>query len=227
MNCRKIIAELKARGDPDNVAGMARYGINTTSAVGVSVTALRKMAKSIGRDHELANRLWQSGIHGARILATLVAEPKELTRGLADKWVADLDSWDVCDLLCNNLLVYTDFAWDKAAQYTRRRATFVKRAGFTLIACLAVHDKSAADARFIEWLGVIAGSATDERNYVKKAVNWALRQIGKRNASLNEAAIAAVERIGELDSKSARWITSDAMRELTNEKVRRRVGCQI
>ena len=225
MNCGEIIAELKARGDPANVAGMARYGINTAAAVGISVTALREMAKSIGRDHELAKRLWQSGIHEARILATLVAEPKELTRGLANKWVADLNSWDLCDLLCNNLLVYTDFAWDKAAQYTRRKPTFVKRAGFTLIACLAVHDKAASDARFIEWLSVIAHSATDERNYVKKAVNWALRQIGKRNAGLNEAAIAAAEKIRKLDSKSARWIASNAARELKSEKVRRRLGC--
>ena len=223
MTCREILRELKSQGSEANRAGMARYGIQTAAAVGVSVTAVRKLARRVGRDHDLAVQLWDSGIHEARILATLTAEPARLTGRQVDRWVADVDSWDLCDLLCNNLLWKADYAWAKALQYSRRRGEFAKRAGFALMACLAVHDKQAGDERFLGLLEIIERAAGDERNFVKKAVNWALRQIGKRNRRLNQAAVRSARRIGGQDSRSARWIASDALRELTADETRRRL----
>ena len=223
MDCEQIIQELKSRADPANVAGMARFGINTAAALGVSMPALRQLGKLIGPDHDLAARLWDSGIHEARILAALVGEPRRVTRRQMDVWVRELDSWDICDQLCNILLRRTPHAWAKAVQWSGRKAEFVKRAGFTLMACLAVHDKAAGDERFLALLPLIVREADDERNFVKKAVNWALRQIGKRNVALNRAAIRTAERIRRLDSTSARWIASDALRELTAEKTQARL----
>jgi 3-methyladenine DNA glycosylase AlkD len=184
---------------------------------------VRKMAKDIDRDHELAVALWESGFHEARILAGLVAEPDRMTKSLVEKWVKQLDSWDVCDQLCMNLLRKTPFANQKALAWSNRRAEFVKRAGFSMMAVLAVHDKAAKDGQFAPFLEAIVRESTDERNFVKKAVNWALRQIGKRNPRLNRKALAAAKRIAGLDSKASRWIARDAIRELTDEKVRERL----
>jgi 3-methyladenine DNA glycosylase AlkD len=175
---------------------------------------LRRLAQEMGRNHELAQELWTSGVHEARILATLIDEPGLVTRRQADRWARDFDSWDVCDQACQNLFRYTPWAFDQAARWARARREFVRRAGFALMAGLAVKAKAAADEQFEAFLPLIAGAASDERNMVKKAVNWALRGIGKRNARLRLAAIAAAEEIRKQNSRSARWIASDALREL-------------
>ena len=202
---------------------MARFGINPKSTYGVSTPNLRKMAKQIGKDHPLAQKLWASGIHEARILASMIDSPEMVTEKQMENWVRGFDSWDVCDQCCSNLFDKTEFAYRKATQWSRRREEFVKRAGFVLIAALAVHDKGADDREFIKLLPIIKREATDNRNFVKKAINWALRQIGKRTSSLNKMAIETAKEIGEIDSKAARWIASDALRELTSEAVRRKL----
>lgn len=218
MALEQILGDLKARANPDNVAGMARYGISVTGCLGVPMPVLRKMAREIGRDHDLAEGLWRSGIHEARILAGLVDDPALVTGEQMERWVPDVDSWDICDQLCSNLFGRTGLARQKAEAWSGRPEVFVKRAGFVLMAVLAVHDKKAADAFFAAFLPLIAREATDERNFVKKAVNWALRQIGKRNQALNLLAVEAAREIGRMDSKSAKWIAADALRELTDEK---------
>jgi 3-methyladenine DNA glycosylase AlkD len=202
---------------------MARFGIKADKAFGVSVPALRKLAWSIGKDHPLALELWDTGLHEARELATMIADPKQVTEELMERWVKDIDSWDVCDHCCGNLWDKTPFAYRKAREWSKRPEGFVKRAAFSLIAALAVHDKPASDDVFTRFLPIIKRESTDERNFVKKAVNWALRQIGKRNRSLNRQAIKAAREIQKLNSKSARWIAADALRELTNAKVQSRM----
>ena len=181
------------------------------------------MAKEIGKNHDLAQPLWSSGIHEARLLATMIDTPKSVTEIQMESWVKDFDSWDLCDQCCLNLFRKTPLAHQKAVEWSARQEEFVKRAGFVLMATLAVHDKKAGDEVFIAWLPFIKREATDERNFVKKAVNWALRQIGKRNLTLNQVAIQTAQAIQQLDSKSARWIATDALRELTSEKVQQRL----
>lgn len=173
----EILSKLKSLGDPKAVEGMAKFGINTKQAYGVSIPNIRALAKKIGRDHNLAQKLWSSGIHEARILAGIVDDPKLVTEEQMDAWVKSFDSWDVCDQCCSNLFNKTKFAHQKAAQWSKRREEFVRRAGFTLMAALAVHDKNARDEDFIAFLPLIKNASTDGRNFVKKAVNWALRQI--------------------------------------------------
>ena len=210
----RLIASLRAQANPANVAGMARYGINTQGTLGVPLPGLRRMAKEAGRDHALAEQLWSSGIHEARILATLVDDPATVTARQMDRWARDFDSWDVCDQACQNLFRCTPFACAKAVQWSGAKQEFVRRAGFALMAGLAAQRREMKDAQFEAFLKLVAGAATDDRNMVKKAVNWALRQIGKRNARLLQKAIAAAEKIERLDSRSARWIAKDALREL-------------
>lgn len=204
---------------------MGRFGINVSHAFGVSVSQLREFAKrEIGRkDHDLAEGLWASGVHEAQILATLIDDPRQVTEAQMDRWVQDFDSWDVCDGACSNLFDKTPFAYDKAREWSSREEEFVRRAAFALMAALAVHDKKADDEAFLRFLPIIKNASVDERNLVKKAANWALRQVGKRNSRLNAAAIATAQEIGGLDSKSARWIASDALRELQGEKVQARL----
>jgi 3-methyladenine DNA glycosylase AlkD len=215
----EIVAELETRADPAAVAGMAQYGIRPALPLGgTSMPALRTMARRIGRDHALAAELWATGIHEARILATLVDDPALVTEDQMERWVATFDSWDVCDQACGNLFDRTPFAWDKAADWSRRDEEFVKRAAFALMASLAVHDKRAEDARFLALLPLIVRGAADERHYVKKAVNWALRQIGKRNLRLNEAATHTAEELANSNASSARWVGKDALRQLTSEE---------
>jgi len=223
MRYEEVLKQLRSLSDPEAVAGMARFGINPKSTYGVSTPNLRKMAKQIGKDHPLAQKLWASGIHEARILASMIDSPEMVTEKQMENWVRGFDSWDVCDQCCSNLFDKTEFAYRKATQWSRRREEFVKRAGFVLIAALAVHDKGADDREFIKLLPIIKREATDNRNFVKKAINWALRQIGKRTSSLNKMAIETAKEIGEIDSKAARWIASDALRELTSEAVRRKL----
>jgi 3-methyladenine DNA glycosylase AlkD len=223
MESTLILRKLKAMANPKNVEGMARFGINPKNTYGISVADLRKMADEIGKSHELAQQLWKSGIHEARILASLIDEPLQVSESQMERWTADFDSWDVCDQCCMNLFDRTEFGWIKAVQWSSRKEEFVKRAGFSMMATLASHDKKADNNRFIRLLPLIKRESTDERNYVKKAVNWALRGIGKRNAYLNKAAIATAQEIQLLDSKSAKWIANDALRELTSQAVRSRM----
>jgi 3-methyladenine DNA glycosylase AlkD len=212
----RLLAELHGHANPANVAGMARYGINSNGTLGVPVPVLRRMAKEAGRDHALAETLWSSGIHEARILATLVDISTEVTARQMDRWARDFDSWDVCDHACHNLFRYTPLAFSKAQKWGHAKGEFVKRAGFSLMAGLAVKDKKATDEQFAEFLPLIAEAAGDDRNMVKKSVNWALRQIGKRNRRLHKMAIAVAEEIAGQDSRPARWIAADALRELRN-----------
>ena len=214
MQAAEILKQLKAQSNPRNVAGMARFGIRPHHAYGISMPTLRRIARQAGKDHRLAQKLWQSGVHEARILAALVDVPEQVTEAQMERWVRDFDSWDVCDQVCSNLFDKTAFAYRKAVAWSRREEEFVKRAGFALMAALAWHDKSASDAAFRKFLPAIKRGATDERNFVKKAVNWALRQIGKRNAALHRAAIAAAREIQQIDSPAARWVAADALREL-------------
>jgi 3-methyladenine DNA glycosylase AlkD len=210
----RLLAELRAHANPANVAGMARYGISTAGTLGVPVPVLRGLAKEAGRDHALAASLWNSGVHEARILATLVDDPERVTARQMDRWARDFDSWDVCDQACQNLFRYTPMAFAKAAEWSRARREFVRRAGFSLMAGLAVKARDATDEQFAAFLPLIAAAAGDDRNMVKKAANWALRQIGKRNRRLHVLAMKAAVEIGRQDSRSARWIAADALREL-------------
>ena len=184
---------------------------------------LRTLAREIGRDHTLAGELWDTGIHEARILASIVDDPKAVTEEQMEKWVADFDSWDVCDQCCGNLFDKTPFAAGKVVEWSGREAEFEKRAGFSLMAYTTTHNKKAPDADFLPYLEIIKREATDERNYVKKAVNWALRQVGKRNARLNQAAIETAKEIATISSRSARWVAADALRELTGEAVQKKL----
>jgi 3-methyladenine DNA glycosylase AlkD len=223
MKIKEILKRLKSLANPKNVEGMARFGINPKNTLGISVYVLRDMAKEIGKDHKLAQQLWDSGIHEARILAAFVDDPKMVTEQQMEKWVKDFDSWDICDQVCGHLFDKTEFAYKKAFEWSERKDEFVKRAGFVLMATLSVHDKKARDAKFEQFFTPIMKHSIDERNFVKKAVNWALRQIGKRNLALNKRAIKIAERMQKIDSKAARWIASDVLRELKSEKVQKRL----
>ena len=208
MKAKDIIKTLRSMANPDNAAGMARYGISVKGALGVPMPALRKLGRENGRDHETALALWASGIHEARILAALVDEPEKVTDAQMESWALDLVSWDVCDQVCSNLFDRTAAAYAKAKAWSRRPETFVKRAGFVLMAALSVHDKKRPDRDCAAFFPLIQKQAADDRNFVKKAVNWALRQIGKRNRALNAAAIEAAEAIQRMDAPSARWIAA-------------------
>ncbi len=208
---------------------MAKYGIRSEKCYGISMKELMKIKRRVGRNHELAAGLWDSGIHDARLLACLIDDPKLVTEAQMDRWVKDFDNWAICDGCCGHLFDKTPFAYRKAREWTKRKEEYVKRAGFVLVATLTVHDKKADDDAFLVFLPAIIESSTDERQYVMKAVNWALRQIGKRNPRLNREAIRVAERIHKMDSKSARWIASDALRELRSDAVQnrlRRVGAR-
>ena len=222
MNYNDILNKLKSLSDPEAVKGMARYGINPKNNLGISIYKLRNIAKEIEKDHELALKLWNSGIHDARLLACFVEDPTMVTKDQMDLWAKDFDSWDICDQACTSLFDLTQFAWDKAYEWAESDEEFVKRGAFSLIAGLAVHDKEASNEKFEQFSSLIKKHSVDERNYVKKAVNWALRNIGKRNISLNKKAIETAKDIKKIDSRSSRWIASDAIRELNSEKVKKR-----
>jgi 3-methyladenine DNA glycosylase AlkD len=221
--CIEILDRLRSLGDPKAVEGMARFGIRVPDVLGVSAPNLRRLAKEIGTDHDLAAQLWRTGVHDTRILAALIDDPAKVTPRQMEQWAGDFNSWAVCDAACGCLFDKTLYAWDKAVKWTGREPEYIKRAGFVLMASLAVHDKKTPDERFETFLPLIVKHATDDRNFVKKAVNWALRQIGKRSRQLNKLAIGVAQDIRQIDSRSARWIASDALRELTSDKVRRRL----
>jgi 3-methyladenine DNA glycosylase AlkD len=220
---KEVLDKLQSKAKPDQLEGMAKYGMAVERRLGVSVPDMRKLAKEIGKDHKLALELWKTGIAEARMVAAMVDEPDKLTEEQMEDWVKDINSWDVCDQVCMNLFEKNPLAWKKIIDWSEREEEFIKRAAFSLIACLAWHDKKAGDEKFIELFPVIIRGATDERNFVKKAVNWALRNIGKRNLDLNKAAVTTAKEIQRLDSKAARWVASDAIRELESEAVQIRL----
>jgi len=219
----EVLKKLQAHSRPNELRGMARYGITIERRLGVSVPQMRKMAKELGKNHKLALGLWKTGIPEARIVAAMIDEPELLTEKQMEDWVKGIDSWDICDQVCMNLFEKSPLAWKKILDWSKREEEFVKRTAYALIACLAWHNKDAEDEQFISLFPVMKRGATDERNFVRKAVNWALRNVGKRNVNLNRAAIDTAKELSGIDSKSARWIASDAIRELESPSVKKRL----
>ncbi len=225
--CQALLERMEQIGSARAVKALAYFGIRVSRAYGLSAPQMHKLAHEAGGDHALALELWRSGVHDARHIAALVADPTQVTEKLMERWARDFGSWDVVDTCCCYLFVHTCFRWKKAMEWSRRREEFVKRAAFSLMAYLAIHDKSAKDAQFLRLLPIIEREAGDYRNFVRKAVNWALRQIGKRNLRLNRSAIAAGERIRRQGSRSARWVAADALRELRSEAVQTRLRARL
>jgi 3-methyladenine DNA glycosylase AlkD len=219
----EILTRLKAKARPDQLPGMARYGMKTEHRLGVQIPELRKLAKETGRNHQLALELWKAGIAEARILASMVGEPENLTSQQMDNWVKEIDSWDIGDQVCMNLFEKTPLAWKKIEEWSLRPEEFVKRTAFGLLACLAWHSKNAEDRQFTALFPVIASGAMDERKPILKAVSWALRNIGKRNILLNKAAIELATEIRQTNTKPARWVASDVIRELESQPVQSRL----
>lgn len=222
MNYQEVLERLKSLEDPETVKWMAKYGITPQNAYGISIPDLRKLAKEIGFDHQLARQLWKKDNRETRILASMIYDPKEVTKAMMDKWVQDFDYWEICDQVCMNIFGKNQLGYGKAVEWSKRKEEFVKRAGFVLMARLAVWDKKAEDERFERFLPLIKKEADDERNYVKKAINWALRQIGKRNLKLNRKAVRTAQEIKKIDSTAARWVAADAIRELKSDAVQSR-----
>lgn len=224
----EIVKKLKSLENPVNIAGMARFGIVTKKAFGISAPVLKNLAKEIKKQtqdrHTLALELWQTGIHEARIISYLIDDAAQVTEAQMDDWVKDFDNWAICDGTCGTLFCKTKFAYQKAFEWSEREEEFIKRAGLVLPAWLAVHDKKTDDTKIEQFLPILESKANDERNFIKKAVNWSLRQIGKRNLHLNNLAIETAEKIKAQGTKSARWIAADALRELTDEKVLERLN---
>ncbi len=218
-----VLKKLTSQARPDQLEGMARYGMAIEKRLGVSIPTLRKLAKDIGRDHNLAKALWKTEIAEARIVAAMIDDPTQITEAQMEEWVKGINSWDVCDQVYMNLFEKTPLAWSKITDWADRKEELVKRTAFSLIACLALHDKKASDDKFVALFPIIKQAATDERNFVKKAVNWALRNIGKRNLNLNRASIDISKEIQMLDSKAARWIASDTLKELGSDAVQKRL----
>jgi 3-methyladenine DNA glycosylase AlkD len=219
----EVLRELKEVADPKVRAKLAYFGVNVPKAYGISAPLLHAFARHIGKDQSLAEELWSTAIHEARILAALIGEAEKITAAQMERWVRDFDSWDLVDTACCYLYAQAKPAWDKVYEWSSRRAEFEKRAAFSLAAYLSYRDKGAEDAKFERFLAVIERESHDERNFVRKAVNWALRNIGKRNLRLNAAAIRSAERIRQQDSRTARWIAADALRELKSEAVQARL----
>lgn len=220
---QRILDCLKAKARPDQLPGMARYGMKTENRLGVQIPELRRIAKETGKNHQLALELWETGIAEARILAGMIDEPEKLAERQMDSWVQNIDSWDIGDQTCMNLFEKTPFAWKKIQDWSQRREEFVKRTAYGLLACLAWHNKTARDEQLIALFPVIANGAQDTRDSIKKAVSWALRNIGKRNHNLNEKAIALAKEIQQTNTKPAKWIASDVIRELESEAVQNRL----
>jgi 3-methyladenine DNA glycosylase AlkD len=220
---KSVLAELRKLGEKRNVEGMAQFGIVAKNVYGVAKPKMDELARQIGRNHDLALELWDSGVHDAKILAGMIDDPKQVTAAQMNRWVRDFDNWDVCDGTCCHLFVFADDAWDRTEDWTKRTAEFEKRAGFALMAYLAYRDKSAKDAQYKKMLPILLREAHDERNFVRKAVNWALRNIGKRNLELNRAAIRTAEQMKGMNSRAASWIAADALRELKGEAVQARL----
>lgn len=224
MTAREVIARLNELADKGHRSRLVRFGIADKRALGVPVPKLRAFAREIGKNQKLAISLWNTRIHEARILAPMISNPALTTEQLLDKWVTDIDSWDICDGFCGGLVDKTPFAIAKAFEWIKHEEEFVRRAGFVVIAALAVHDKKATDRSFERFFPLFLEYASDERNFVRKAVNWALREIGKRNVRLNKKAVLLAEKIRKQDTKSARWIATDALRELQSDSIQQRLA---
>lgn len=224
VNHEEVMDELRAAADPSNLPGQARFGIDISNSLGISMTGLRQLARRIGKDHDLALALWGTGVREARILASLVDDPKQVTPEQMDAWAADFASWEVVDACCCNLFDRTEHRYIKAVEWAGAEPEFTKRAGFSLMAGIAVHDRKAADEQLLALLPLIQREACDPRNFVRKAVNWALRQIGKRNSTLNLAAISTAKQIAGMDCSGAGWVASDALRELRSPQVQLRLS---
>jgi len=214
MDVQQVIDLLKQKADPSRLEGMRRYAIDTSNAFGVTMPEIRNVAKGIKKDHLLAQQLWKTGIRECQILASLIDDKKLVTKQQMDRWTADFNSWEVCDQVCGNLFVRTPYAMEKALEYSSSEKEFVKRAGFVLMAEMQVHNKKIKDQELLQFFPIIEREAWDDRNFVKKAVNWALRQIGKRNITLNKPAIECAKRIAKQETRAARWIAKDALAEL-------------
>ncbi len=231
MTADEIIKKLELLENPVNIAGMARFGIVTKKAFGVSAPVLKEIAKDVKKQaanrHELALELWETEIHEARIIAYLIDDAKRVSEKQMESWAKDFDNWAICDGTCGHLFCKTEFAYQKVFEWSEKEEEFIKRAGIVLIAWLAVHDKKASDERIAEFLPILEKHANDERNFIKKAVNWSLRQIGKRNLNLNKLAIETAESIKAQNTKSARWIAADALRELRDEKILNRLKNKV
>ena len=228
MTANEVVSRLELLSSPENVAGMARFGIVTKKAFGIPTPTLKQFARQVkkaaGDRHDLAIQLWSTGIYDARVIAFLIDDPKKVTRKQMDDWAGDFDNWATVDGTCGYLFCRTPFAYEKAVEWTAKQPEFTRRAGFSLMAYLAVHDKKASDARLADLFPIIEKYSGDDRNFVKKAVNWALRQIGKRSQGLNELAIETAERIATQDTSPARWIAADALRELRSAAVQERLA---
>jgi len=223
---QSVLTWLKRHSTKATRDGMARYGIPSDHAFGVTMANMKVLAKRLGRNHELAAGLWDTGWYEARMLTSFVDEPERVTPAQMDRWCRDFDNWGICDTVCFHLFDRTPHAWRKVARWCDRREEFVKRAAFALLWGLTVHDKQAADAQFASGLTFIERAATDERHLVKKAVNMALRAIGKRNAPLNAAAVIVARRLSDSEAPSAKWVGKDALRELTSPSVIRRLAAR-
>ncbi len=226
VSATDVIKRLEDKARPDQLEGMARFGISTKNRLGVSIPELRKVAKELRKNHELALDLWRTKFSDAMILASMIDDSEKLTEQQMEDWVRSFDSWDVCDQVCMNLFDKHALAWKKIVEWSKRDEEFVKRAAFSLIACLSVHDKEADDQKFLAFLPIIKRESVDNRNYVKKAVNWALRNIGKRNSNLNKATIECAVELKQMGSKASRWIGSNALRELESAAVQKKLAAK-
>ncbi len=215
----EIIVRLKALENPVNLAGKAHFGIDVSKALGLSMPQIRAIAKEVTKDHVLAEELWLADIHETRLMASMLDIPGEVDEAQMERWVTDFNSWDICDQTCGELFDRTPYASQKALEWASRDKEFVKRAAFALMAWQAVHDKKREDGDFLRYLPVIEQQSGDPRNFVKKAVNWALRQIGKRSAYLHPHALSLAEKLANSEEKTARWIGRDAVKELSAEKL--------
>lgn len=220
MTKNEVMQWLERQGSRRNVEGMARYGIVAERAFGVSMGTLQSLSKRLGKDHALSLALWKSGWYEARLLAALVGDPDRVTRRQMNAWAAGFENWADCDTVCFKLFDRTPFAWEKARQWAKSPRELVKRGGFVLMACLALHDKTAPDRSFLSFLPEIEKGAHDERNFVKKGVSWALRSIGRRNLTLNAATLELAKRLAQSEEAACRWVGKDALRELASPKVR-------
>lgn len=226
VSIEEVLEKLRSKAIPGKLEAMARFGIQGQNRLGVSIPDLRELSREIGKDHQLALDLWRTGIEDARILASMVDVPDQVTELQLEEWANDFHSWDVCDQVCMNLFENIPLARGKIEEWAEREGEFVKRTAFSLIACLAWHDRQAADEEFIGFLKLIKAASTDKRNFVKKSVNWALRNIGKRNPNLNRIALDTALEIKKMESRSARWIAADAIRELSSDAVWKRLAKQ-
>lgn len=222
----ECLAWLERRGTKRNRDAMLRYGINAPKAFGVSVGDIKQFSKQVGRDHELALALWETGWYEARMLAPFIDDPEKVTAAQMNRWARDFDNWAVCDHACFHLFDRTPHAWRKIEQWSSRRDEFVKRAAFALLASVALHDKRAADEPFLRSLALIERAAADDRNFVKKGVSWALRLVGRRNRTLNAASVETSRRLVDSPHEAARWIGRGALKELTGTVVRRQLSAR-